>query len=146
MPAPAEAHRFELDRENRPFLVIARCWEEPAPVGSTRAPETIIHVTAHRRDWGALQQEFVLVAAVCGSVARLRDLRGRSVGKGVGTACLQTAEQLFRQHGAREVLGWLSDADYDHRPRQVRFFEKHGYEVTLTGKTGTIRKLLREEV
>lgn len=126
-------YRVERDRENRPIQVFARVW---AATG-----QTFVHVTAHRP--GSAQHEALLIASMHGELARLRDLRIRFQGKGLGTICLKVAEEIFHTHGVQAVTGWLSDVDYDSRPRQVYFYEKNGYDVVLTGKTGTVHKVLK---
>lgn len=128
--------RLERDKENRPVLLKARVWAGGPQV-------TFVHVTAQRP--GPYGQEALLVASMHGTLARLRDLRVNAVGKGLGTICLRLAEELFANHGVREVTGWLSDADYESRPRQVHFYEKNGYNVMLSGKTGTVRKRFAPE-
>jgi ribosomal protein S18 acetylase RimI-like enzyme len=128
--------RLERDKENRPVLLMARVWAGGGQV-------QYLHVTAQRP--GPNGQEALLIASMHGGLARLRDLRVHTIGKGLGSICLRLAEELFVTHGVREVTGWLSDADYESRPRQVHFYEKNGYNVMLTGKTGTVRKRFAPE-
>jgi len=88
----------------------------------------------------------VLLATLDGPEATLRDIGCFAPGalnKGVGTALLTFAEEVFRRHGVVRVTGALSAADADHRDRQVHFYLKNGYDVTLEpDRTGRITKSL----
>jgi len=125
------ARRLTTDKHGEPLLVRAdRC-------GSS------LLVRAFRA--GSQRHEAVLFATLEGDRATLRDIGGFSPGavnRGVGTALLRLAEEVFRGAGVRRVVGYLAPTDPAHRERQVHFYLKNGYDVTLNGGVGRLEKVL----
>lgn len=87
-----------------------------------------------------------LSAEVREEVAEIIDIQSSRHGEGVGSALLKLAEETFRALGANRINGWLSPVDArmfddpDRRERQIAFYKKNGYSVSVNGDEGTVRK------
>lgn len=128
-PTGSGPHRVVADKNGRPVLLLAD--SDPAFV--------VVRAVARR---GA-GPECVLLATIEDGIATIRTIQSRgedSVGRGVGTAVLRFAEDLLGAAGVTRVTGRLSPGDIEHRNRQVHFYRKNGYSVTLDGLEGTIAK------
>lgn len=92
------------------------------------------------------RNEACLFATLEERQATIRDIgcfaRG-ALNRGIGSALLAFAEDIFLECGVARVTGHLAPADAGHRDRQVRFYLKNGYEVLLKpDRSGDIAKSL----
>lgn len=65
-----------------------------------------------------------------------------SVNRGYGTLAWAFTESILSECHYHSVTGLLASVDLGHRNRQVHFYEKLGFTITLDDTVGSIRKAL----
>lgn len=72
--------------------------------------------------------------------ARIDDIEVTDINNGYGSAAWILTESILQQFSYHKVSGWLSPVDKDHRVRQIHFYEKLGFTVSLKGNGGNVTK------
>ena len=69
---------------------------------------------------------------------------GPDINRGFGTIFLKQVEKISRENKMTLITGTLEPVDFPHRDRQIRFYEKNGFQVELFNaiKRGRINKQL----
>lgn len=55
----------------------------------------------------------------------------RHTNKGYGSLAMPFFFDYVKSKGGKRIRGWLSSVDWDHAPRLVHFYEKHGFTVKM---------------
>ncbi len=70
------------------------------------------------------------------------DFESKLQDKGYGSIVLGNAIKLAQTMGFKKITGNLSAVDYDHFDKLEHIYTKFGFEVEITGKSGTIKMSL----
>jgi hypothetical protein len=115
---------FVSDKRGAPVLLYMH-WREPCDALGDRFLTLLVCGDPRVRS-------MIVYARARGAIAELIDMVGtRHLNRGLGTLALVFLERILCELGVRDVEGWLSPVDLDHRPRQLHFYEKNGYDVTI---------------